>query len=101
MSRLLLAVAASLALLSCTKFNGECGPGGTCPEGQTCHLAYQVCYVADAPVVSWASPQVGETLVGTTASVSGIIDFGGEYTAEISTGRPDLWQPLPVSPTRP
>lgn len=91
------AVGASLSLLSCTQPEGQCGPGGTCPEGQTCHLTFNICYVPDAPVVTWASPQVGETLTGETASVSGIVDFGGGYAAEISAGRPDAWQPLGVS----
>jgi len=93
------AAGAAFIALSCTQPAGECGPGGTCPEGQTCHLAYNLCYVPDAPAVSWASPQVDETLTGTTASVSGIIDFGGAFTAEISAGRPDAWQPLSASAT--
>jgi len=92
-----MAMGASPALLSCTRAEGECGPGGTCPEGRSCHPTYNLCYVPDAPVVSWASPQVDETLTGATAVVSGIIDSGGQYTAEISIGRPDLWQPLSVS----
>jgi len=91
------AAGAAFTALSCTQPVGECGPGGTCPDGQVCHLAYNLCYVPDAPAVSWASPQVGETLTGGTASASGIIDFGGGFTAEISAGRPDAWQPLAVS----
>jgi len=91
------AAGAALTSLSCTQAQGECGPGGACPEGRVCHRAYNLCYVPDAPAVSWASPRVGETLTGTTASVSGIIDFDGSYTAELSVGRPDAWQPLSVS----
>src|SRR3954470_22644319 len=100
MSRILAVVApASLALLSCKKDYGECGSGETCPQGRICHPTYHLCYVPDPPSVIWASPQVGETLLGTTASVAGVIDFGGAYTAEISCGRPDVWQPLSVSAT--
>src|SRR5689334_3285970 len=98
MSRILASAAgASLALLSCTKVKGACGSGETCPQGQICHPTYHLCYVPDPPSVIWASPQVDETLLGTTASVAGVIDFAGDYTAEISSGRPDVWQPLSVS----
>ncbi|HVE83008.1 MAG TPA: Ig-like domain-containing protein, partial [Myxococcales bacterium] len=93
------AVVMAVGGAACVAPVGECGPGGSCPQGQLCSARYNICYQAEAPQVSWASPQVGQTLVGSTATVSGIISFDGQYTAEISIGRPDQWQPLGVSST--
>ena len=84
-------------LLSCLSPAGECGPGGACPAGQTCHPRYNFCYQPEAPQVSWASPLPDQILPGATATASGLIAFGGEYSAEISIGRPDLWRPLSVA----